>query len=181
MRRRFSCSFRRRCRSLGAMLLGLASLVLIGCDAPTSAPVAAPSSTLPPGAVPVGGAPTAPGAAAASGTAPSEGEQAAGTSVVAGVGVGRNGHAYGNDPLTLPAATYWRAKEKIAFEIAIPHALQLYKANDIDGRGPETHEIFMREIVEANRIEMPKLPDGLHYRYDPQTEQLMVESDTNSP
>ncbi len=64
-------------------------------------------------------------------------------------------------------------QEKIVFEIQIPKALQLYKALS-DGAGPASHEAFMSEIIQANRIPLPELPEGQIYRYDPATEQVMV-------
>jgi hypothetical protein len=67
------------------------------------------------------------------------------------------------------------AKEKISFEIEVPHALQLYKALSPDGRGPKTHEEFMTNVIEANRIKLPLLPPEHRYVYNPETEELMVE------
>lgn len=96
------------------------------------------------------------------------------TSVPAGVGVGRKGHSYGSTPLTAPASAYWRAEEKIAFEIQVPHALNLYKA--LEGEGPADHEEFMEKIIQANNIKLPELPENKTYRYDPDTEVLMVDT-----
>ena len=88
------------------------------------------------------------------------------------VGVGAKGD-YGPGLITTPASAYWKTREKIAFEIHIPKALQLYKALG-DGSGPKSHEAFMSEIIAANRIQLPELPEGQVYRYDPDTEQVMV-------
>lgn len=93
---------------------------------------------------------------------------------VAKVGVGKKGHSYGGGIITEPASVYWRAKEKIAFEIQIPHALDLYKALSASGKGPSSHEAFMKDIIQANKVELPELPAGLTYQYDPKTELLMV-------
>jgi hypothetical protein len=100
--------------------------------------------------------------------------------VAAGVGVGRRGRSldqFQNDAvqsaISTPAREYFRAKERIVFEIAVPHALSLYKAEH--GHGPKTHEQFLAEIVEFNNIQLPDLPAGHRYVYDPETEQLMVE------
>lgn len=95
----------------------------------------------------------------------------------AGVGSGAKGHSYGGGPISEPAAAYWRTKEKIAFEIQIPQALEINKALDPDGKGPASHEEFMEEIIRANRIELPELPEGMQYRYDPEKGQLMVVSE----
>ncbi len=88
------------------------------------------------------------------------------------VGDGKKGHTYGSNMITVSGSTFWRAKEKITFEIQIPKALQLYKA--LNGKGPKDHQQFMKEIVKANQIKLPKLPDDHRYEYDPKTEQLMV-------
>ncbi|MDR2438938.1 MAG: hypothetical protein LBE12_06175 [Planctomycetaceae bacterium] len=99
--------------------------------------------------------------------------------VKADVGAGRKGH-YGqtggeqaSDIITVPVATLFRAKEMTAFRIQVPQALQLYKAMN-DNKGPETHEVFMKDIIQANNIPLPELPDGHEYIYDPATEQLMI-------
>ncbi|MDR3199456.1 MAG: hypothetical protein LBU34_16425 [Planctomycetaceae bacterium] len=99
--------------------------------------------------------------------------------VKADVGAGKKGH-YGqtggeqvSDIITVPVATLFRAKEMTAFRIQVPQALQLYKAMN-DNKGPETHEAFMKDIIKANNIPLPELPDGHEYIYDPATEQLMI-------
>jgi hypothetical protein len=75
--------------------------------------------------------------------------------------------------LVTPAKAFFSAKERIAFEIQVPHALQLYKASE--GQAPKTHDEFMEKIVQFNQIKLPILPPGHKYVYDPETEQLMVE------
>jgi len=97
----------------------------------------------------------------------------------AGVGVGAKGRSLEggseNNPATIisaPAAAYFRTKEKIVFEIQIPQALNLYMAEK--GRNPRNHEEFMRDIVEFNRIPLPKLPEGMVYRFDSEKGELWV-------
>ena len=97
----------------------------------------------------------------------------------AGVGVGAKGRSLEggseNNPATIisaPAAAYFRTKEKIVFEIQIPQALNLYMAEK--GRNPRNHDEFMRDIVEFNRIPLPKLPAGMVYRYDSEKGELWV-------
>ncbi len=106
----------------------------------------------------------------------------------AGVGVGVKGRSLEggaeSNPATLisaPAAAYFRTKEKIAFEIQIPQALNLYMAEK--GRNPRNHDEFMRDIIDANRIVLPKLPTGMVYRYDSEKGELWVipEKDPQSP
>ncbi|MGH8570124.1 MAG: hypothetical protein ACREXU_19490, partial [Gammaproteobacteria bacterium] len=64
------------------------------------------------------------------------------------------------------------AKEKIAFEIQVPAAVNYYKGEH--GYAPRSHEEFM-ELMKAQNIELPELPPGHRYVYDPETEELMVE------
>lgn len=94
--------------------------------------------------------------------------------VAAGVGVGKKGRGYGGGIITEPVKQYFTAKERIAFEIEVPHALELYKASH-DFKAPATHEAFMKEIIAFNNIKLPELPEGHRYQYDPKTETLMVE------
>ena len=93
--------------------------------------------------------------------------------VAATVGVGRKGRGYEDGMVTTPVATYFAARERLVFDIMIPHALEIYKATE--GRGPKTHEEFMEKIVTFNQIELPALPPGHRYVYDPKSERLMVE------
>jgi hypothetical protein len=106
----------------------------------------------------------------------------------AGVGVGAQGRSLEggseNNPATIisaPAATYFRTKEKIVFEIQVPQALNLYMAEK--GRNPRNHDEFMRDIVEFNRIPLPKLPAGMVYRFDSEKGELWVipEKDLQTP
>lgn len=99
--------------------------------------------------------------------------------VEAGVGVtgkGQYGQGGGEKPMdiiTVPVAEYWKAKERTVFDIQIPHALSLYKAAN-DNKAPESNEAFMKDIIQANMIALPTLPEGHEYFYDPTTEKLMV-------
>jgi hypothetical protein len=94
--------------------------------------------------------------------------------VAAGVGVGKKGRGYGGGIVTEPVHQYFTAKERLAFEVQVPKAMQLYKAEH-DNKGPATHEAFMKNIIEANSIPLPELPAGHRYQYDPKSETLMVE------
>jgi len=110
----------------------------------------------------------------------SQQQQPATEQVVAGVGVGKKGRAldqYQKDSvqkiISTPALALFQTKERIVFEIQIPHALDLYKAEH--GEAPRTHEAFMRDIIEFNDIKLPELPAGQRYVYDPERGELMVE------
>ncbi len=91
----------------------------------------------------------------------------------AAVGVGKKGRDYEPGLITTPVKAYFTAKEEIAFNIQIPHAMQLFNA--LNDANPKTHDEFMEKIVKPNAIELPELPAGHHYVYDPKTAQLMVE------
>jgi len=100
--------------------------------------------------------------------------------VPAAPGVGKSGRKldqYQKDAvqnmISTPARAYFQTKERIVFEIEIPHALQLYKAEH--GEGPRSQEDFMRDIIEFNNIKLPELQAGQRYVYNPETEELMVE------
>ena len=100
---------------------------------------------------------------------------------VAGVGVGVKGRSLegGSDYnpakfVSGPAAAYFRTKEKIVFDIQIPHTLNAFQA--LHGRFPKSHEEYMREII-GTQIKLPKLPDGMAYRYHPETNELWVEAE----
>jgi hypothetical protein len=88
------------------------------------------------------------------------------------VGVGKRGRGYEPGLVTTPVAAYFSARERIIFEIQIPQAMKLYKAQN--EHGPKTQEEFMK-IIKEQGVRLPDLPDGHRYVYDPATEQLMVE------
>lgn len=99
--------------------------------------------------------------------------------VTADVGVGQRGRTLdqyqgGIERMIVePARTLFAVRERMVFSAQIPQALQLYKATN--GRGPISHEDFMRDIVQANNIRLPDLPPGQRYIYDPTSEELLVE------
>lgn len=100
---------------------------------------------------------------------------APGTELVAAQpGVGIKGRSLDQHEglIVTPAKTLFKAKERIAFEIAIPHALNLYIATN--GDAPKTHAEFMQKVVIDNNIQLPLLPPGHQYEYDPESKELMV-------
>ncbi|MEN6406232.1 MAG: hypothetical protein ABFC77_07165 [Thermoguttaceae bacterium] len=160
-------------RNLAAVgcVLGLLSLAAwLGCgpSEPTSTPAVSP--TAPSVESPSPKAPPPP--------PPSETlkETPKTTSTKAAVGAGVKGHYDTTGPasiITVPVASLFTTKERIAFEIQIPQAMSLFKASE--GRAPKSHEEFMERIIQEQRIPLPELPEGDRYRYDPKTEQLMVD------
>jgi len=146
------------------MLSMLAMFVFVGCSryepaVPPPAPPATAVETSPPSAEPK--------------TSKTETEPPKTVQTEAKVGVGAKGHYNAVGPVVTPASVYFRARERIAFEIQIPQAMNLFKATE--GRFPNTHEEFMQRIVVENQISLPELPPDHRYIYDPKTGQLMVE------
>ncbi|MFN0016737.1 MAG: hypothetical protein ACKVP0_00675 [Pirellulaceae bacterium] len=146
-------------RLFSLVLLGIASSLLLGCVQSSQ-----------PNAVAPGGAAPAAGVVAVPSNVPEK-------TVLekAGVGSGKKGRSLDKHEgiVVTPAKTLFAAKEKIKFEIEIPHTLNLYKA--LEGSAPKSHDEFMEKIIKANNISLPELPEGHKYVYDPMTETLMVE------
>ena len=109
---------------------------------------------------------------ATSGATPNESTET--EQVKAGVGVGQKGRSLDQHEgfVVTPVKALFAAKERISFEIEVPHALALYNATE--GQGPQSHAEFMEKIIDANLIKLPLLPPGHEYLYDPMTQQLMV-------
>lgn len=92
----------------------------------------------------------------------------------AAVGVGQRGANLGEGPVSTVAKAQFTAQERVALEMYIPQAMQLFKAEH--GRNPGSHDEFMEQIIKANRIQLPPLPEGQTYVYDPESAELMVET-----
>lgn len=75
------------------------------------------------------------------------------------------------DPITGPLAALQNAREKIP-QLAIQHAINLFHASE--GRYPQSFEEFMTRIIQENRINLPKLPDGLSWEYDVPNHELLI-------
>ena len=177
-------------KSAWGFLMALVIVVAVGCEgsistAPTTEVAAA--APAPPAPAPPGGKDTAPSDDATEGAestdAPSETPDAApaetpaaaeGEATKAEVGVGVKGKDYGGPGfVTTPIQEYFRTGERIAFEIQIPNAMKIYKAEH-DNKGPKTHEEFMDIIIKENAVQLPDLAAGEEYMYVPETEELMV-------
>ena len=130
--------------------------LLAGC---IQAPAPAPKSPVPP-AVP------APQAAAPA--PPTE-------RVLAEAGVGKKGQSLKHDTgmVVEPVKQLIRFEQKAVFDIQIKQALELYKGST--GSYPKTHDEFMEQVIKANGIKLPELPEGQKYVYDSEQSQLMVE------
>lgn len=75
--------------------------------------------------------------------------------------------------LVEPAKAFFNVQQRVVFDVQIPEAMKLYKA--LEGRAPANMDEFMAKIVAANNLQLPTLPPGSKYVYDPQKEALMVE------
>jgi hypothetical protein len=89
------------------------------------------------------------------------------------VGVGSRGRDYEPGLVTTPIQSYFRMQERITFDVQLKQSMDAFQA--IEGRAPKSHAEFMEKIVKAGGINLPPLPDGHKYVYDPAVGQLMVE------
>ena len=98
---------------------------------------------------------------------------------VAGVGSGIKGRSLDDSEgfVVTPAKTLFGVRERLVFEVQVPHALNLYKATV--GRMPQTHQEFIEKVINPNQIKLPTLPPGQTYVFDPEKEMLMVEKRGN--
>jgi len=99
-------------------------------------------------------------------------------SVKAQVGVGAKGRSLDNETgvgkmISTPVSALFAVKERVAFDIQIPSALNLFRASE--GRFPKSHEEFMEKIVKANQIKLPELPAGMVYRFNTELGELWVD------
>ena len=94
--------------------------------------------------------------------------------VTAEAGVGKDGQKLkGKEGVMItPIKALLNTKQRVAFEFKVAPALRLYEAEK--GHPPKTHEEFMSKIIEFNRIDLPELPAGHEYVYDPEKGELMV-------
>ena len=113
--------------------------------------------------------PEAPVTAEAQNDGPTEMER-----VKAEAGVGKEGQIIGDKEgfLRTPAKVLFSAKQKIAF-LKVERAVNLY--DGLEGHKPKTHEEFMEKVIKFNNIELPELPEGQIYIWDPEAGELLVE------
>jgi hypothetical protein len=91
----------------------------------------------------------------------------------AGVGSGAKGRGLGQGIISTPVATYFAARERIFFDIQLPQFVRAFEFEN--ERAPKSNEEYMEKIIKKNNIQLPQLPPGHRYVYDPKTKQLMVE------
>lgn len=91
---------------------------------------------------------------------------------VAKTGDGKKGRNYGGGIISEPIRQRFRVEQQLQFG-NVSRAVRMYKAEH--GFFPKTQEEFMAKIIKANSIDLPELPEGERYGYDPKTGELMVE------
>ena len=75
------------------------------------------------------------------------------------------------DYLTIQGNAYVVSIDKIAL-MNVQHAMDIYHATN--DRFPADHDEFMKEIIQANGIALPKLPFYQEYVYNEKTHELQV-------
>ena len=89
----------------------------------------------------------------------------------AAAGAGKQGRGYGGGIITEPVRAYWNARQKVDYEIKVPGAMRLFKAQY--DRNPTDAEF--QQMLKDNDVNLPTLPEGERYVYDAKTGELMVE------
>ena len=84
---------------------------------------------------------------------------------------GRRSKAAGGYLGAIGHARFWAEHEII--RLNIQKAVDLFNASE--GRYPQSHEEFMQKIIQQNNIQLPQLPAGEQYIYDPSDHLLKVE------
>jgi hypothetical protein len=82
-------------------------------------------------------------------------------------GKGNYGTPTGNNPMeiiTVPVSTLFRTKDQLIL-MNIDYAMKLYQGEN--GRIPASQEEFAEKIILGNNIQLPQLPAGQEYVYDP--------------
>lgn len=174
----------RRTWRIGSGLLLATSFCAVGCEEPkdvasSSTSVSAPPSGLgtapadvetptvvapvvPPVVPPVIPPPLPPntgGSSENSASPPAD----AGDRTVAKVGVGAKGRYDSNDYVSTVVGAYFGIQQRLAFDQA-QRGLNDFKT--LNGDYPKTHEQYWKEVIEANLISLPELPEGEEYYYD---------------
>ena len=76
-----------------------------------------------------------------------------------------------DDPITLPGNAYVTTIGRTSI-LQIEEAMRLYQA--MNDRYPKDYDEFMTEIIKANNIALPKLPDDQKYGYDEREHKLIM-------
>ena len=93
-------------------------------------------------------------------------------------GVGRQGRDYERGPVSTPIKAMFTTKQRLQL-LPIAQAMNVYKA--MNGHFPKTHDDFMEKIIRDNGIQLPELPEGYQYVYDPEKAASMSNYDLDDP
>lgn len=88
-------------------------------------------------------------------------------------GMGKKGQGYGGGIITQPISTYFQTRDRIAFQVQIPHQMKMFKA--MNGRNPKDLDEYTNKILKPTGVTLPELNEGHRYVYDPKTGELLVE------
>jgi hypothetical protein len=148
---------------------------LFGCGSWESGPAALPPRKPAKAATAASAEPSPAATASPPAAAPNTAASQSRTVEKAAVGLGKKGHGYGGDIVTVPLQTRFRAEERIRLA-TVDYALKLFKAEH--DRLPKSDAEFKDKIIRANQIPLPALPAGDEYWYDAEAGQLMVRHTT---
>jgi hypothetical protein len=90
--------------------------------------------------------------------------------------MGVQGQGYGGGIITEPVHQYFGMRQQITWD-QIKHDGDIWQA--LHNRWPKDAKEFKKEILDPAGIELPELPKGRHYVYDPKTGELLVGWDNN--
>jgi hypothetical protein len=76
-----------------------------------------------------------------------------------------------SDPITGPLEILKKQNVELPM-LLIDQGLNIFNANE--GRFPQSHDEFMTQIIAANNIRLPVLPNGLDYQYDVAGHRLVI-------
>jgi hypothetical protein len=88
-----------------------------------------------------------------------------------GANTGVQGQGYGGGLITEPVHQFFSMRNLITWD-QIKHDMDIWQA--IHNRWPKDAQEFQKEILEPANIELPELPLGNRYVYNPKTGELLV-------
>lgn len=80
--------------------------------------------------------------------------------------------------VTTPISAHFSLSQQMIFDFQIPKALELFE--QLRNRKPNSHQEFMREIIQKGNIRLPTLPPYYRYIYDPEEGDFFIEHPADS-
>ena len=80
--------------------------------------------------------------------------------------------------VTTPISANFSMKQQMIFDFQIPKALELFE--QLRNRRPNSHQEFMREIIQKGNVRLPTLPRYYRYIYDPEVGEFFIERPANA-